>query len=156
MLHKHNSLWSKFWIGVALLCLAILLPLIIWLLSAHNDPQVETVSSYETQLKHRRQIWKNALEWCESRGIKEVINPKDRDGTPSWYSAQFKPTTFLNYGIKYKLIPTSTTEIQVMELMKDYDLTWKIIDNMIDDPKVVWKYEFPDCVTKFVGPPPVK
>ena len=105
-------------------------------------------------LTHRQTIWMAALEWCESSGNKDAINKMDLDGTPSYYSFQFKPTTFLAYGVRYKLIEPGTYNIfWIMEKLKDYDLQSRIVEKMILDPKVKWEREFPDCVRKLGRPP---
>lgn len=36
------------------------------------------------KLTHQQEVWIYALEFCESRGNTEAINPKDLDGTPSY------------------------------------------------------------------------
>lgn len=108
------------------------------------------------ELAHRRMVWVFALEWCESRGIKEAINPADTDGTPSYYSYQFKPDTFRKYAERYSIIATTTPDAEVKSLMTDYDTATQIINRMIDDPKVNFKQEFPDCVKNKVGMPPFK
>lgn len=107
-------------------------------------------------LTHQQEVWMYALEWCESRGVQTSINPKDRDGTPSYYSWQFKPGTFKYLGIKYAVIPKETTDAQAFELMKDYKLQQQIVQNMILDKDTKWNNEFPDCVKRKVGLPPVK
>lgn len=118
--------------------------------------QVQVKSKEEISFDHRRETWLSALEWCESKGFNEAINPQDRDGTPSYYAYQFKPETFLLYGIKYFLIPSSTTKIELKELMKNYKLMRNIVRHMIDDKSVDWYQQFPDCVRLKVGLPPVK
>lgn len=107
------------------------------------------------KVTHAQDIWISALEWCESRGKLDAINPKDRDGTPSYKSFQWKPTTFEYYGEKYELIvEDDRTEKEIIELM-EYGLQRSILENMVNDKKVKWEQEFPDCVKKKVGRPPV-
>jgi hypothetical protein len=104
-------------------------------------------------LTHAQEVWLGALEWCESRGVKTAVNKVDRDGTPSYYSFQFKPSTFALYGSKYKLIFVGNSASDIMELMEDYDLTRKIMTSMIQDPGINWEHQFPDCVRKLGRPP---
>jgi len=104
-------------------------------------------------LSHRQIVWRNALEWCESNGNKEAINPNDEDNTPSYYSFQWKPGTFKSYAIKYGVIPANTTNEKAFELMKDYNLQVKVVDNMILDQTIKWNIQFPGC-TKKIGNPP--
>ena len=106
-------------------------------------------------LTHQQEIWRSALEWCESRGVKEAINPNDKDNTPSYYSWQFKPSTFKNLGILYGVLPPETTNAQIPELIKDYQLQKDIVGFMILDKSTRWQTQFPDCVNKKIGRPPM-
>ena len=105
---------------------------------AKNDP---------SQLSdHQREIWLAVLEWCESRGIPSAINSNDSDGTPSFGAFNFKPDTFREYSLKYK-IPGN---------LMDYDAQLAILEQMLDDPTVKWaQKEFPGCIKK-IGLPPKK
>ncbi len=102
---------------------------------------------------HEQETWIGVLEWCESRGKGiAAVNPKDRDGTPSYYFFQFKPETFEGYLLKYQLaLPTSSE--RVMELMENYELTREVVRRMIGDKDVDWYQEFPDCVLRLGEPP---
>lgn len=102
---------------------------------------------------HRLETWVTALEWCESAGIKEAINPRDRDGTPSYYSFQFKPSTFRQYAERYQFVELGLADGQIKALMADYELTRSIIKSMVGDNKVNFNNEFPVCIKK-VGMPP--
>jgi len=105
-------------------------------------------------LTHQQEVWRSALEWCESRGVKNAINPKDKDGTASYYSWQFKPSTFKAFGIKYGVLPKETTNAQIPELIKDYQLQKDIVGYMILDKSTRWSQQFPDCTKRFIGNPP--
>lgn len=113
-------------------------------------------SAAELDLKHRQETWISALEWCESRAKNDALNPKDRDGTPSYSNFQWKPTTLLSYGKQYGLISASSTLADVSTLLKDYDLQRNVVRQMIADPAVNWYQQFPDCVKTKVGLPPKK
>lgn len=104
-------------------------------------------------LSHEQKVWLAALEWCESRGVKTAVNPKDLDGTPSYFSFQFKPETFKRYGIKYGIFPPDVTDEEIKAKLDDYPLQKKIVSFMIDDPKINWRREFPDCVRRLGKPP---
>lgn len=133
------------------LCLAtIVLTKMILEKSNTMEVKVETV---ETTVTHAQDTWERALEWCESRGLLEAVNPEDLDGTPSYYSWQWKPETFLGYAIKYGLVDKQTTLSEAKEMMRDYSLQKRTLDGMIPDKDVVWRHEFPDCVKKLGGPP---
>lgn len=105
------------------------------------------------ELSHEQEVWLYALEWCESRGVKTAINPEDNDGTPSYYSFQFKPDTFINYGIKYGLIPATTSPEELREKLKSYKYQKDIVTHMIHDKSINWRQQFPDCVRKNGLPP---
>ncbi len=101
------------------------------------------INRLEPVLTHRQELWLYVLEWCESRGNNDAINPKDKDGTPSYYAFQFKPATFRYYSKKYS----------IQGELKDYNSQRAIVSQMIYDPDVVWIQEFPDCVLRFGRPP---
>ena len=105
------------------------------------------------KLTYEQEVWLYALEWCESRGVKTAVNPEDRDGTPSFYSFQFKPSTFLNYGIKYGTVAAKTSPAELSEMLKSYDAQREIVTHMIFDKSVNWHQQFPDCVRKNGLPP---
>lgn len=120
--------------------------------------KVEVIKEVEKKdpLSHQQRVWMGALEWCESHGT-DVTNPNDKDNTPSYYWFQFKPGTFRTYGEKYGLIPKGKTDAQIMKLMKNYDLTAKIMEQMILDKTIsakTWsKSLFPGCIKKLGLPP---
>lgn len=109
------------------------------------------VSAYDS-LTHQQQVWVNALEWCESRGKKEAINPNDVDNTPSYYSFQFKPSTFKQYGEKYGVIEKNLEEEELKNLLKDHFLQREIVSHMLGDKTINFRNQFPACV-KSLGLP---
>lgn len=120
---------------------------------------IETLNQEEVaiagpQITHAQDVWISALEWCESRGKPEAINPNDKDNTPSYYSYQFKPGTFRYRGEKYGVIEKGLPEAELRELMKSQTLQREIVKHMILDKTVKWEYEFPDCVKRKIGFPP--
>lgn len=94
-------------------------------------------------LAEDRATWLAGLIQCESNGRPEAVNPKDRDGTPSYGLLQFKPSTFemfsKAYGIEGKLM--------------DPEAQTAIVIRMMDDKSVVWENQFPACVRKLGRPP---
>jgi len=111
----------------------------------------------DRDLEHRIETWIASLEWCESRGFNNAVNPMDRDGTPSYGAFQFKPSTFEGYAVKYEMQGPSIHPDKYVPLMSDvmnYETQRKILRRMIDDPDVNFYNEFPDCVKNKVGPPP--
>ena len=124
-------------IGVALM---LLIPRTV----AYNADDI----AYSTKkLTHQQEVWISALEWCESRGKPEAINPKDRDNTPSYGSFQFKPST-LDYYAKIYGIATTT--------VMDSDVQRRVVEAMVLDGKNInWSQQFPDCVLHKVGRPPL-
>lgn len=104
---------------------------------------------------HAQKVWISALEWCESRGKPSAVNAKDRDGTASYYSFQFKPGTFRYYGEKYLVLEPDLDEETLFERMKDQKVQHLILEHMVKDQKnIKWGNEFPMCVKK-LGKPPV-
>ena len=148
-----------------LLVMAIIIALAIALTGWLSHPKAvaevaqdnkPVLSPAELDLIHRQEVWISALEWHESKGRNSALNPKDRDGTPSYSNFQWKPSTFINYGKKYGLIPKEKTVADFPELVKDYELQRNIVRNMIKDPDVKWYNEFPDVTKNKIGLPPKK
>lgn len=103
----------------------------------------KTAPAVQPVLAEDRETWLAALIQCESNGRPEAVNPKDRDGTPSYGLLQFKPSTFemfsRAYGIEGELMnPEAQTAIVI---------------RMMDDKSVVWENQFPACVRKLGRPP---
>jgi hypothetical protein len=114
-----------------------------------------TATTTPALLTHQQLVWSYALEDCESAGNESAINPRDLDGTPSYYSFQFKPSTFLGFGIHYGILATGTTPAQLKVAMRDYPTERKLVEAMVHDGKNInWHRQFPDCVRK-LGMPPV-
>ena len=126
--------------------------LILTALGIFATPQAEEIKTLV--LTHEQETWISALEWCESRGKSTALNPKDKDGTPSYSNFQWKPPTLLYYGKLYELIHEEKTLKDVPELLKDYELQRNILRNMVLDKEVKWSQQFPDCTKRFVGLPP--
>lgn len=105
-----------------------------------------TSTSTQPEMSHRQLVWTYALEWCESGGNKQAVNPKDRDNTPSYGSFQFKPATFGAFAKKYNIATTSKGYM-------DPEVQRKIVEKMLFDKTVVWSTQFPDCVKKLGWPP---
>jgi len=134
-----------------LFLLIVLTAIIVWAVNHRISPPVE---AEEIVLpNHQRETWISALEWCESGGNNNAVNPKDLDGTPSYYAFQFKPSTFKHFVIKYKMAPTDLEDVDYHNLMSIYEYQRNIVRRMIDDPEVRWSQQFPAC-TKKLGLPP--
>lgn len=130
-----------------------------YILNGSNSKKVETKevkSPEQIELERRQEVWISALEWCESKGKNSALNPKDRDGTPSYSNFQWKPSTLLYYGKMYELIDENKTLTDVPELLKNYELQRNIVRAMIQDPDVKWYIQFPECTKNKIGLPPKK
>jgi hypothetical protein len=103
------------------------------------------VSAYDA-LTHQQRVWINALEWCESKGDHGAINPNDVDNTPSYYSFQFKPSTFKYYGEKYSVIESGLSQSSINQKIKSHELQREIVANMLNDRTVNMRQQFPACV----------
>ena len=116
---------------------------------------VPVVAPDPYKVTHAQDTWIRALEWCESSGVETAVNKKDLDGTPSYYSFQFKPDTLKSYGIKYGVIPASIDEATFLQDdLGNYDIQIKVVEMMVKDPTVKWTTQFPDCVKNHIGFPP--
>lgn len=90
--------------------------------------------------------WLAALVQCESGGNPKAINPKDRDGTPSYGLLQFKPSTFRAFAKAYG----------ITGVLMNADAQRAIVRKMMNDKSVNWLQQFPDCVKNHIGFPPKK
>lgn len=100
-------------------------------------------------LTHQQEIWKHALEWCESSGRHDAINPEDLDGTPSYGAYQFKPSTLDYFAGKYGVVTTGD--------VIDYEVQSAVVDQMIlHGNEIEWERQFPWCIKKIGRPPTSK
>lgn len=93
-----------------------------------------------------QEAWIDRLVKCESHGDPKAVNPKDRDGTPSYGLLQFKPSTFAMFSVAYG--------IGSPEDYMDPASQRAIVRRMIKDPSVRWGQQFPVCVRVHIGLPP--
>ena len=144
------------WVIIALaVAMLIIEALTIRQAQAISTPTQATSTAPIQILNHPQLVYTYSLEWCESHGVITAVNPKDSDGTPSYYSWQWKPSTFRYFGIKYGVLATSTTQAEASIAMHDYDNQRKVIEAMVADSKHInWHQQFPDCTRK-IGLPPV-
>lgn len=91
-----------------------------------------------------REEWLARLIQCESGGDPNALNPVDLDGTPSHGILQFKDTTFEMYRLRYDMGAVALYDAEAQKQMVRF---------MMDDPRVRWENEFPDCVRKHGRPP---
>lgn len=99
----------------------------------------------ERTLTHQQDVWISALEWCESSGITDAINPEDLDGTPSYGAFQFKPSTLDMFAKKYGVATTT---------LMDYETQRKVVEQMVlHRDEIKWEKQFPWCVKKLGRPP---
>lgn len=107
------------------------------------------------KINHEQETYIAALEWCESRGVVTAVNPNDLDNTPSYYSWQWKPSTFKYFGVKYKILPEQITDAEATKVMTDYAMQRRVIEQMVlHRDQIEWAKQFPGC-TKKIGFPPV-
>ncbi len=123
-----------------------------------QEAKVEPVD----QLTHEQRVWLGVLEWCESRGNNKAINPRDRDGTPSYGGFQFKPSTLAYYATMYDVplkswhkcdAEGSANCLDDNELMS-YPIQKSVVEKMIEHrDDIDWGQQFPDCTKRFGYPP---
>ena len=131
----------------------LLMGALITLSTASYEGSTPVIVDEEPQLTHEQIVWIYALEWCESRGQVGAINEKDLDGTPSYYSYQFKPGTFRGYGELYGVIEEGYSNEEIMTMISSWDLQRQIVEHMVLDETVQWERQFPGCVKKIGRPP---
>lgn len=134
---------KKLWLIITIL-LAIWITLFLLPLNTESYKPPVLEQNTLPKISHRQETWIRVLEWCESGGRIEAVNPKDRDNTPSYGAFQFKPSTFTDFAKLYNVKG---------ELM-DRDAQYDIVVNMVAErDNINWKQQFPDCVKKYGFPP---
>ena len=98
-------------------------------------------------LADRQAAWLAKLVSCESLGDPAAVNPKDRDGTPSYGLLQFKPSTFAMFSRAYGIGDPSD--------YMDPKAQKAIVLRMMRDRTVDWHQQFPVCVQRYGLPPSV-
>lgn len=105
-----------------------------------EEPKVET-----KKLTHRQEVWISVLEWCESRGYPDAVNPMDSDGKPSFGGFQFREATLNYFAEKYGVATTT---------LMDYDTQRAVVEQMVlHRDEIRWETQFPACVRKYGAPP---
>ena len=105
---------------------------------------------------YRQVVWRSALEYYESRGNKDALNPSDRNGQRSVGCFQFQDPTFRKYVEKYELLDLENLDAADWEnWIWDCDLQIEIVNRMLNDSDVNFKNEFPDVVRNKIGLPPI-
>jgi len=118
-----------------------------YLVSRITSVEYTGFQNEEPTLSHAQDTWMRALEWCESNGIPDAVNPEDLDMTPSYGSWQFKPSTLDYFAEKYGIATTTVMDRNVQE---------KVLTQMIlHRDEINWHQQFPWCVKK-LGIPPYK
>jgi hypothetical protein len=131
-----------YWLVAALVALVLGLTLAPETASYTAPPPV--IQPNKPSLSHAQDTWVRALEWCESSGKPEAINPNDLDNTPSYGAFQFKPSTFEYFSKLYGITG---------ELM-DRDVQYEIVSQMVlHRDEIAWDKQFPWCVKKLGFPP---
>lgn len=134
----------------------IFIAIAVFFIGLINETDTVFFSEKPKQLgtTYAQEVWISALEWCESRGIPSAVNEKDRDGTASYYSFQFKPGTFRSLGEIYSIIPADISQPVLKDMLKDTEVQKDIVRGMVKDmDNVDWHQQFPVCIQN-IGLPP--
>jgi hypothetical protein len=87
---------------------------------------------------------------CESKWNPNAINPKDRDGTPSYGLLQFKPGTLYSEAKRYGILE-DIERGEIMNLIYDpqvqIDVAIEMIKHNLHSEKF-WLQQFPGCFLK--------
>lgn len=122
-------------------------------LIAQNNPQFVAQNAFISHLYAKGDIRQLILEKmliCESSNNPNAINPCDKDFTPSYGCLQFKPNTLKGYAKKYNLADTSQWSYEdAINWTFDCEFETKIFLIMLDDEKVDFTNEFPDCFRRY-------
>lgn len=125
--------------------------------SATGYKPISQVGKFLYTPTEKELVWRYVLEWCESRGNNNAINPNDLDNTPSYGVFQFKPETLKHYLYRYEIISPEILDTfetaDFINLSFDREIMYEVLNRMIGEKdKINWKKEFPYCVEKFGKP----
>jgi hypothetical protein len=146
MTYEQKLKWRaalQFIIPISVLIVITAVAVIVF--SSAKAPDAQPMPSQaELVVSFQQKVWLHALAWCESRGVRGAINPKDTDGRQKFGLLQFDIATLPAYRLKYNLPPAD---------IMDYKAQIETALLMINDPEVNPRKEWPACVRK-IGPPP--
>jgi len=132
-------------LGIALIIALMAVSMMFRAETISYTAQIVEAEEPKPTLSHAQEVWKNALEWCESNGNQKAINPNDLDGTASWGGYQFKPSTLDYFAGKYGIATTT---------VMDYEVQNAVVTQMIlHRNDINWHQQFPWCVKKLGIPP---
>lgn len=115
------------------LAVAIILTLIPRTTAKAEDVETQNITQpFISTLTYPQRAWLGALEFCESRG-NEKITILDSNKKYSYGLLQFQVNTFLPFGIKYGILPASTTEASALKVIHDPELQERLAVAMIQD-----------------------
>lgn len=120
-----------------------------WSLSLYQE-SLELGLNYKQFVRLKSILVK--LRRCESANDDSAINEEDLDGTASYGRYQFKPDTFYDWGMSYKLLPANLERSEAVNLIMDGELQEDILMRaVIDNGKDTkwWSKQFPACSKKF-------
>jgi hypothetical protein len=136
----------------------IIVAAITWIIVSQEETKAEVplVELPVSKLTHRQETYITALEYCESSGNPDAINPHDSDGKPSYGAFQFRPSTFKWLSIKYEILTEKDldTDEKVMDKIMDRDIQRSIVEEMVLDSSIKFHKQFPNCVNNKIGQPP--
>lgn len=143
-------------LGIALLAELLTTPIVASKANAstQNKAWILPLTNYELVAripnKRTRAILYDLVP-CESGWRDEALNPKDLDGTPSYSTLQFKPSTLLYFGHRYGTIPDDLEDHEIYNLINDPAIQITTADKMIEEyghSEKFWRQQWPDCSKK--------
>lgn len=135
--------------AVAIITTLFVVPIVAASTVSYTHLDKPVIVRYLPFLSLAQDAWVHNLELCESNGNPLAVNPKDRDGTPSYGAFQFKPSTLWYYAAKYG-IPVGDGDYML------YSRQLAVVQQMVlHRNQINWQQQFPVCVEKY-GEPPTK
>lgn len=105
-------------------------------LTVHAEADVIATTSqakpFLSTLSYPQKAYLGTVEYCESRGRAE-ITILDTNNEYSYGILQFQLPTFINYGIKYGVLPATTTEASALAIIHDPEIQERIGTRMLAD-----------------------
>ena len=131
-------------IGLSLSAFPLQLPFISQI-QAVEAPKPTNEQLYQLEEKTRLEGILSDLRYCESSNRENIIIT-DTNGYKSYGIFQFQLYSFIEFGIKYGLLPPDITEEEARGKIMDTELTNQIAANMLEDG--LWKHWY-NCLRRY-------
>lgn len=131
------------WWGIIQALLIAGLVVLAFNLGMHSGKKAEKIET-DTHME----AYLSAIEFCETSGYREIVQLDSNDKL-SYGAFQFQFETFRDYGKKYGILKAEATDMEVKNVIMDYQIQRSIAREMVKEglDSVHWKI----CYKKLNG-----